>query len=143
VNAIKDYCRSRDLQAKTVDEYVTNKQPLKDVEYRMKRCYGAVVIAFERTRINLGVSRPGVKPPNELKGVRLPPVWNQIEAAMAYTQGLPLLVLMENGLQDEGILESRYDWRVKKVNLREPIVNDPEFLGMFEDWREYAPTGLE
>jgi hypothetical protein len=43
---------------------------------------------------------------------------------------------MENGLQDEGMLESRYDWRVKKVNLREPIVNDPEFLGMFEDWRE-------
>jgi hypothetical protein len=77
-----------------------------------------------------------VKPPKELKDVRLPPVWNQIEAAMAYTRGLPLLVLIENGLQEEGMLESRYDWRVKQVNLREPIVNDPEFLGMFEDWRE-------
>ena len=55
---------------------------------------------------------------------------------MAYTRGLPLLVLIENGLQEEGMLESRYDWRVKQVNLREPIVNDLEFLGMFEDWRE-------
>ena len=137
VNSIKDYFRSRGLQAQTVDEYgSTNRQPLKDVEYRMKRCYGAVVIAFERTRIGVGVSRPGVKPPKELKDVRLPPVWNQIEAAMAYTRGLPLLVLIENGLQEEGMLESRYDWRVKQVNLREPIVNDPEFVGMFEDWRE-------
>lgn len=136
VKAIKNYFLSRDLLAKTVDEYgSTNKQPLKDVEYRMKRCYGAVVLAFERTRIELGVSRPGAKSETELKDVRLPTVWNQIEAAMAYTRGLPLLVLVEHGLQDEGMLESRYDWRVKWVNLQDPIVSDPEFLGMFEDWR--------
>jgi hypothetical protein len=136
VKAIKNYFLSRDLLAKTVDEYgSTNKQPLKDVEYRMKRCYGAVVLAFERTRIELGVSRPGAKSETELKDVRLPTVWNQIEAAMAYARGLPLLVLVEHGLQDEGMLESRYDWRVKWVNLQDPIVNDPEFLGMFEDWR--------
>ena len=136
VKAIKDYFLSRDLDAKTVDEYgSTNRQPLKDVEYRMNRCYGAVVLAFERTRIVLGVSRPGATSENELKNLRLPTVWNQIEAAMAYTRGLPLLVLVEHGLQDEGMLESRYDWRVKRVNLRDPIVSDPEFLGIFEDWR--------
>jgi len=33
----------------------------------------------------------------------------------------------------EGMLEERYDWRVKWVNLHDPIVSDPEFLGMFED----------
>src|SRR3984893_8042985 len=58
------------------------------------RCYGAVVLAFERTRIELGVSRPGAKSEKVLKDVRLPTVWNQIEAAMAYTSGLPLLVLV-------------------------------------------------
>lgn len=136
VKAIKDYFLSRDLDAKTVDEYgATNRQPLKDVEYRMNRCYGAVVLAFERTRIVLGMSRPGAKSEMELKDLRLPTVWNQIEAAMAYTRGLPLLVLVEHGLRDEGMLESRYDWRVKWVNLRDPIVSDPEFLGIFEDWR--------
>jgi hypothetical protein len=134
VKAIKDYFLSRDLDVKTVDGS-TNKQPLKDVEYRMKRCYGAVVLAFERTRIVLGMSRPGAKAEIELKDVKLPTVWNQIEATMAYTRGLPLLVLVEQELQDEGMLESRYDWRVKRVNLRDPIVNDPEFLGIFEDWR--------
>jgi hypothetical protein len=54
---------------------------------------------------------------------------------MAYTRGLPLLVLVEHGLQDEGLLEARNDWRVKWIDLQEPIVSDPEFQGMFEDWR--------
>jgi pimeloyl-ACP methyl ester carboxylesterase len=134
VTAIKNHFLSRDLEATTV-EYGTNKQPLKDVEQRMSRCYGAVVLAFERTRIEHGLSRPGTQLQIELKDVRLPTVWNQIEAAMAYTRGLPLLVLVEHGLQDEGMLESRYDWRVKRVNVEHPIVSDPDFLGMFEDWR--------
>jgi len=134
VKDIKNYCLSRNLDARSV-EYGTNKQPLKDVEYRMERCYGAVVLAFERTRIEQGVSRPGGEPEIQLKDVRLPTVWNQIEAAMAYTRRLPLLVLVEHGLRDEGVLESRYDWRVKWVNLQEPIVSDPEFLGIFEGWR--------
>jgi pimeloyl-ACP methyl ester carboxylesterase len=136
VKAIKNHCLSRELDAKTLDEYgPSNRQPLKDIEYRMKQCYGVVVLAFERTRIEAGLSRPGAALQQELKNVRLPTVWNQIEATMAYTRGLPLLVLIEHGLQDEGMLESRYDWRVKRVNLEDPIVSDPDFLGMFEDWR--------
>jgi pimeloyl-ACP methyl ester carboxylesterase len=139
VKDIKGHCLSKGLEAKTVDEYgSTNRTPLKDVEYRMERCYGAVVLAFERTRIELGVSRPGAgeKLEQRLQNVRLPTVWNQIEAAMAYSRGLPLLVLVEHGLQGEGMLEGRYDWRVKWVNLGDSILSDPEFLGMFEDWRE-------
>jgi len=63
VKDVKTYFHSKDLDARTVDEYgSTNKQPLKDVEYRMKRCYGAVVLApSKRTRIELGTSRPGAK----------------------------------------------------------------------------------
>jgi hypothetical protein len=137
LKGIKNYFLSKGLDPITVDGS-TNKQPLKDVEYRMQRCYGAVVLAFERTRIEVGVSRPGAgaKLEKALKDIRLPTAWNQIEAAMAYTRGLPLLVLVEHGLQSEGMLESRYDWRVKWVNLQDPIVSDPEFLGIFEDWRK-------
>jgi len=137
VSAIKNFFISKGLDARTVDEYgATNRQPLKDVEYRMNRCYGAVVLAFERTRIEVGVSRPGADAERPLQNLKLPPVWNQIEAAMAYTRGLPLFVIVEHGLEYEGMLESKYDWRVKFVHLNESIVDDPEFLGIFEDWRE-------
>jgi len=51
VKDVKTYFHSKDLDARTVDEYgSTNKQPLKDVEYRMKRCYGAVVLAPSNER---------------------------------------------------------------------------------------------
>jgi hypothetical protein len=138
VKGIKEFFRSKNVDAITVETAKKNKQPLKDVEYRMNRCYGAVVLAFERTHIENGVSRPGAGEGLEmmLKDVRFPPVWNQIEAAMAYTRGLPLLVLVEHGLQSEGLLESRYDWRVKWVNIRESVASDPEFVGIFEDWHE-------
>jgi hypothetical protein len=135
VEALKRFLSGQNLDAKTAVDG-TNRQPLKDVEYTMKRCFGAIVLAFERTRIEVGVSRPGAKLERKLKDVRLPTIWNQIEAAMAYTCGLPLLVLVENGLQDEGVLESRYDWRVKWVDLQDPIESDRDFRGMFEHWRE-------
>lgn len=137
VDSVKAFLQSRGIAAKTVDEYgSTNRQPLKDVEYRMNRCYGAVVIAFERTLIEQGVSRRGTTAEKALHDMRLPPVWNHIEAAMAYTRGLPLLVLVENSLVEDGMLESKYDWKVKRVDLKESVVDDPEFLGIVDDWHE-------
>jgi pimeloyl-ACP methyl ester carboxylesterase len=139
VGSVKAFLQSRGIAPKTVDEYgSTNRQPLKDVEYRMNRCYGAVVIAFERTHIQLATSRRGTTAEKVLQDMRLPPVWNQIEAAMAYTRGLPLLVLVEDGLVEEGMLESKYDWRVKRVDLTKSVVDDPEFLGIVGDWHEHV-----
>lgn len=136
VARIKEFMGKQGLAATTVDEYSsTNKQPFRDVEHRMSRCYGAVVLAFERTHVEAGVSRRGAPLQAALKDVSLPPVWNHIEAAMAHTRRLPLLVLLERGLQQEGMLEEKYDWRVKSVDVRENIVDDRDFLGMFEDWR--------
>lgn len=137
VASVKKLCLSRGLDASTVDEYTaTNKQPLKDVAHRMSRCYGAIVLAFERARVESGVWRRGCPGEEPMKDVRFPTVWNQIEAAMAYVRGLPLLVVAEAGLQSEGLLESKYDWRVKWVDLDTFAVEDPEFSGMFDDWRE-------
>lgn len=135
VTAVRTFLSSRGAVAKTVDDYgSTNRQPLKDVELSMSHCYGAIVLAFERTYIETGASRRGSTAEQPIRSVRLPPAWNQIEAAMAYTRGLPLLVLVENGLTDEGMLESKYDWRVKRVDPQKSVTDDPEFLGMFEDW---------
>lgn len=138
VAAVKKFLRSQNLDARTIDEYgTTNKQPLTDVAIRMRLCYGAIILAFERTYIERGLSRRGVDGREAaLANVVLPPVWNQIEAAMAYTLDLPLLVVAERGLLDEGLLEDKYDWRVKRINLQDAVVEDPEFLGIFEDWRK-------
>lgn len=138
VTEIKKFLCSKNLDARTVDEYgTTNKQPLTDVAGRMTHCYGAVILAFERIFIERGLSRRGVERREvALERIALPTVWNQIEATMAYTLGLPLLVVADRSLLDEGLLEDKYDWRVKRVDLEDEITKDPEFLGIFEDWRK-------
>src|SRR6478752_8192702 len=76
VDSIKKFLQSRGIAPKTVDENnSSNLQPLKDVERWMKRCYGAVVLAFERTHIKKGVKRrgAGAKLEKPLADVRLPP----------------------------------------------------------------------
>ena len=71
-----------------------------------QQCAGAVVIALERTYFAEGIDKRGGGETREriLKDVRLPTTWNHIEAALSYAQGLPLLVIVEEGLKEEGLL---------------------------------------
>jgi len=136
VQSVYQRLREIGLEPQTVDDYgAANTQPLTDVARRMEGCYGAVVLAFERTFIEKGISRPEVLDRRTpIDGTRLPTVWNQIEAAIAYTRGLPLLVLVEHGLSDEGMLESKYDWRVMWVDL-DAAAPPREFDSVLHDWK--------
>src|SRR6476660_9625918 len=73
--------------------YWSSQQPLTAVHELMRQCAGAAIIAFERLRIDRAVDRRGSDAEKVMTDFGLPTVWNQIEAAMAYTRGLPLLVL--------------------------------------------------
>jgi hypothetical protein len=55
---------------------------------------------------------------------------------MAYVLGYPLLVIVEDGLKDEGLLEARYDWYVQHVLLSRESLTTPEFQGIFADWKK-------
>lgn len=139
VRVVEKYLESNGITPKTVGRtYYRNQQPLKSVEECLKECAGTVIIAFERTHIQHGLEKRGSPTPIELDKVNLPTVWNQIEAAMSYSLGLPLLVLVEHGLKSEGLLEKGYDWYVKWVNLDKTILSDSEFVGVFADWKESA-----
>lgn len=109
--------------------------PLTQIRDEMKTCSGAVIIAFERLFIEAGVEQRGGSNPAELAAQKLPTVWNQIEAAMAYVQDKPLLVLVERGLRLEGLLEGHYDWFVHQMPLVADAVTSVEFKGRFGDWK--------
>ncbi len=83
--------------------------PLKSIRRLMLECNGLLTIAFRRTHIETGTSRfrTDVTSMREgpLSDVWLTSPWSQIEPAMAYQIGLPILILRENGVIDEGILE--------------------------------------
>jgi hypothetical protein len=136
VTAIEKHLQVNGLFPKTVGRSAfSSDQPLKLVSDLMKECSGTVIVAFERTYIETGIERRGSPDEKTFGKMPLPTVWNQIEAAMAYTHGHPLLVVVENGLKSEGLLEKGYDWYVQSCKLDESVLGGPEFVGVFADWK--------
>ncbi len=137
VRSIEDRLRSESLIPKTVGRNTFSADaPLKAITELMDKCSGIVVIALERSFFPAGVDRRGGPRQVSLADVRLPTPWNHIEAAMAYTKHLPLLVIVEAGLKPEGLLEAGYDWYVQTVPLEAMALGTNEFNGVLADWKE-------
>jgi hypothetical protein len=110
IDRLTTYLHSRGIAPRTlgVTDYDMD-APLKAIRRLMLECNGLITIAFRRTFIEKGTSRfttdiPG-QSPIPIDGKWLTSPWSQIEAAMAYQIGLPILILREKGVLDEGILE--------------------------------------
>jgi hypothetical protein len=101
----------------------------------MNRSAGALVIALERIAIKEATERGGPPSGVNIRNESIPTPWNQIEAAFAYSNGLPLLVIRQNTVRAEGLLEGRYDWYVHSTPLDASFVDSAEFKGTFQSWR--------
>lgn len=136
VRAVEDRLRSEGLTPRTVGRNTFGSDaPLKTVTDLMDTCTGAVVVALERTYFPEGVDRRGGPKERKLADVRLPTPWNHIEAAMAYSRKLPLLVIVENNLKSEGLLEPSYDWYVQRIDPTPQSLNGDEFNGVLSNWK--------
>ena len=110
----------------------TYKQPLRYVDDLMNKCAGTLVIALERLSIERGIEQRGT--PNEtlVSDIALPTPRNQIEAAFAYSKRMPLLVIKERRVREEGLLEGRYDWDVHSADLDQVFLSSPNSKGRLE-----------
>ncbi|NVO15431.1 MAG: hypothetical protein HXX10_15485 [Rhodoplanes sp.] len=136
VRAVEERLRSEGLIPCTVGRNTFSADaPLKAIVDLMDKCAGAVVIAFERMYFPNGIEKRGG--PNQLSvtDFKIPTPWNQIEAAMAQSRGLPLLVIVEKGIQCGGLLEPGYNWYVQKVKLEATELNSNQFNGILADWK--------
>lgn len=136
VRAVEDRLRSEGLVPHSVGRNTFSADaPLKAVSELLNKCAGVVVIALERTYFPAGTEKRGSKKEAQLSDVRVATPWNQIEAAMAYTLGRPILVIVEEGLRSEGLLERGYDWYVQWVKLDMTALSTPEFNGVLASWK--------
>jgi hypothetical protein len=114
----------------------TAEQPLRGIKRVIEQCHGIVVIAFRRYQFPTGIEQLKNGVEKQLADIRITTVWNQIEAAMGYTRGLPLLVIAENGLLDDGLLEGRYDWKVYWADFKPENFQSDDFIGYLESWKQ-------
>jgi hypothetical protein len=137
LEAVERFLRQRDLNPRTPGRtHLSNKQPLKAVEQCMRTCQGIVVVAYERLYAPVAIERRGGPEQKDLEEAIVPTVWNQVEGAMAYTLGLPVLIIAQKGLRSEALLESKYDWNVQWVDVDAQSLLTADFVSVFDDWRK-------
>ena|SRR5579863_2831487 len=114
----------------------TAEQPLRGIKRVIEQCHGIVVIAFPRYQFPSGTERQKDGNDKQLTDIRITTVWNQIEAAMGYARGLPLLVIAEQGLLEDGLLEGRYDWKVYWTDFSAEHLRSDGFVGYLDSWKQ-------
>jgi hypothetical protein len=106
----RDYLIARGLQPRTlgVTDYDAD-APLKAIRRLMLESCGLVCVAFQRTRITTGVVRPGANLSDSkemaIQDQFITSPYCQIEPAMAYQLGLPILLFRQKGVIADGVFE--------------------------------------
>lgn len=109
IKKISQYLQGRELNPRTlgVTDYDMD-APLTAIRRLMLESNGLITIAFRRSLIVDGVGKPSSdigETEYKLSNRWLTSPYCQIEPAMAYQIGLPILILREKGVIDDGLLE--------------------------------------
>jgi hypothetical protein len=110
-----------------------SRAPLDEVIDLMKKCRGAVILGIPQITITAGT----IKDQALENPLQLPTEWNHIEAGLAYSQGLPLLVIHHQGVR-RGI----FDRGATPTFLYERDLGDPawplanDLQGALRHWKE-------
>jgi len=135
VAAIEAYLVSHNCEPQTVGRSkYSGRQPVQAARDTIGECDGALVIAFERTRILDGLDRPGRANPTAIKGESHPTIWNQMEASMAYAHNLPLLSVVQQGVKRQGMLSDRIEWVAIEEDLQVGLLRTEKFKQVFAEW---------
>jgi hypothetical protein len=136
VSSIEARLRAEGFNPRTVGRnFFSTSTPLKAVGELMDDCQGTIVVALERYFFPAGVERRAGSLEAPLANTKLPTAWNQIEAAMAYCRGHPLMVIVDADLSMSGLLEPGNDWFVHQLSPVPSSLNSLEFNGVLADWK--------
>lgn len=110
-------------------------QPINSAKELMQKADAVVVIAFTRQLIKSAFDKPNSESQKEITNKKYPTIWNQMEAAMAFGLELPLLMIIESGLNQEAMLKDRLEYRALVTDLNPEFFNTDEFKGTFLHWK--------
>lgn len=110
INSITDYLKARGIYPRTLGVTDYNmRAPLNAIRGLMLESNGIISIAFRRTYIEKGQvnfqSEISDRKSIDVSGQWITSPYCQIEPAMAFQLGLPMLILREKGVLSEGILQ--------------------------------------
>lgn len=76
-----------------------NDLPLKEVLRMVKHCSGGIILGFEQFRSTRGERRRGSSKAEVINSdVLFPTPWNQLEAGILFSAGIPIMIFREPGI---------------------------------------------
>ena len=147
IEQLATYLRARGFEPRTlgVNEYDMD-APLTAIRRLMLESNGLITVALRRLWVQTGIWKKGANV-DWAKEAPTTDVWYtspycQIEPAMAYQLGLPILVLRENGVLAEGLLEKGVvGTYMPEFSLEgEPgsYLQSPEFAALIGKWEGFV-----
>lgn len=86
-----------------------NDLPLREVLRMVRHCSGGIILGFEQFAAPTGEFRAGSPKANSATNVSFPTPWNQLEAGILFSAGLPMMIFREpnirGGVFDVGATE--------------------------------------
>ena len=102
----------------------------------MRECKGAIVLGYPQIIIARGQCRDA-----DCSGLSLPTEWNHIEAALAYSQQLPLLVIHHRGIKRGVFDRGAVSTFLHEVDLLDPTwPMQPSTNGALLKWKKDCLT---
>jgi len=108
-----------------------HEDPLTQIKNLMDVSVGAIVVAFKRFEFASGTEK-GLDLADSPVFLTTP--WNHIEGAMAHDRGLPLLVIVEDGVMPSGVLEAKLPWYVHRMAFEIEQLSSAEFEARLASW---------
>jgi hypothetical protein len=108
--------------------------PLAHIRSVMRQCAGVIIVAYERKYVETGVEKRGAAAAQKIRDCSYTTPWNHIESAIAYSLELPLYILCQNGLSEEGLIESKIDWYVQHIDIAPGALLRPEVVESIRAW---------
>jgi hypothetical protein len=110
--------------------------PLSHIRSVMRECAGVIIVAYERKYLESGMEKRGADSPLKLENRTYTTPWNHIESAIAYSLGLPLYIICQRGLSEEGLIEDKIDWYVQYIDIHPEVLTSPELTNSIRNWIE-------
>ena len=110
LNAVLEFLQQAGIETVMLNRDVTTEafaDPMPHIREALLTCQAAVVIAFTRLDIPISIEYPGATYAVSHAMRRYCSVWSQIETAMAFQAGLPLLVFQDEDLFQQGAVNIR------------------------------------
>lgn len=144
-----DYLCDRGLSPRTIGDTDYGREPMPHIRSVMMDCNGLLGIAFRRFHVLEGEDRPDISPhllsddPTIAARQRMGRISDRwlttsylhLEAAIAYSLGLPILLIVEKGVMEDGALESGVLQMYPQV-FSTASAEDRELFFVSEKWRQ-------